>query len=1110
MKKNAFLLGCVCLAACIGTAGRFAIAAGQADQILAATGVKGGLIVHLGCGDPSTGSGQAGKLTATLRANDSYLVHGLDADAANVAAAREHIRSLGLYGPVSADTFDGKHLPYTDNLVNLVVAEDLGAVPMTEIMRVLAPNGVAYIKQGGAWSKTVKPRPKDIDDWTHYLHDASNNAVAHDTVVGPPRHYQWIAGPKWARSHDHLSSTSAVVSAGGRIFYIIDEGPTASVAIQPKWFLVARDAFNGVLLWKRPVGPWEGHLRSFRSGPSALARRLVAVGDRVYVTLGYGKAVTALDAATGKTLRTYGQTRNALEIIHHEGVLFVVVGDRPPDNTGGAATPNKPAKLWYWWPIYDENPPRTHIVAIKAEAGEMLWKKADADAARLMPTTLAAAGKRVFFQGPEHVFALDAASGRQLWRAPRRVSRRRPSWSAPTLVVYGDVVLSGDRASAPAGAATESGKAGRWIVDSQGGIAPPGQIIAFSAEAGKKLWESECRESYNSPPDVLVAGGVVWSGKLVKSKDPGITTGRDVRSGQVTRRRPKDQAQFRIGMGHHRCYRNKATVKYLVLGRDGIEFIDVATGKGQAHPWVRGACQYGVMPCNGLVYAPPHSCACHIESKLSSFNALAPAARARPAGAAGPRLEKGPAYAQVSALTGSTSSGRPSGNRQDWPTYRHDPGRSGKASTTVPAELTRGWRADLGGLRRAQSSRKLSSVVVADGKLFVASVDAHTVHALVAGSGKPVWRYTAGGRVDSPPTIWQGLALFGCADGWVYCLRSADGVLAWRFRAAPHERHIVSYGQVESAWPVHGSVLVQQGIVYAVAGRSSHLDGGMYLYRLNARTGRKLSETRVTAGALPDVLSSDGTSVFMRHKRFSKNGVEQKTPVAHLYSPAGFLDGDWWHRTYWLVGTAMGSGWGRWPNSGLQAPAGRLLVVDGADVYGFGRLNQYHRNGTHIGLGGTRYLLYAYARGPKPVKPSAGRTKAPKKPKSPRQRRRTPAAPPKVTARWSLRTGVMARAMVLSAKTLFVAGPPDVLGKTPPGTTYPYYIRSPKALQEQQAAFSGHKGAVLWVVSAADGKKLAEYRLDSPPVFDGMAAAGGRLFLATRAGEVLCFTGAKQ
>jgi 2-polyprenyl-3-methyl-5-hydroxy-6-metoxy-1,4-benzoquinol methylase len=70
-------------------------AAKLAGQILKATGVSGGLIVHVGCGD--------GKLTAALRADDGCLVHGLDRDAESVRIAREHIQSLGVYGSVSVE-----------------------------------------------------------------------------------------------------------------------------------------------------------------------------------------------------------------------------------------------------------------------------------------------------------------------------------------------------------------------------------------------------------------------------------------------------------------------------------------------------------------------------------------------------------------------------------------------------------------------------------------------------------------------------------------------------------------------------------------------------------------------------------------------------------------------------------------------------------------------------------------------------------------------------------------------------------------------------------------------------------------------------------------------
>ena len=57
------------------------------------------------------------------------------------------------------------------------------------------------------------------------------------------------------------------------------------------------------------------------------------------------------------------------------------------------------------------------------------------------------------------------------------------------------------------------------------------------------------------------------------------------------------------------------------------------------------------------------------------------------------------------------------------------------------------------------------------------------------------------------------------------------------------------------------------------------------------------------------------------------------------------------------------------------------------------------------------------------------------------------------------------------------------------------------------AAFEGRKGGVLEVCSKDNGEKLAEYRLDSPPVLDGMAAARGRLFVTTVDGRVVCMSG---
>ena len=1097
---------------------------GRAQKILEESGVQGGLVVHLGCGD--------GRLTAALRARESFLVHGLDADAGRVERARRHLQSLGLYGPVSVDRLRGSRLPYVDNLVQLIVVEEPAGVPMGEVTRVLAPGGVACVWQGGQWTRSIKPRPAEIDEWTHFLHDATNNAVSKDQRVGPPHQLQWVGGPTWQRSHEHLASVSALVASGGRVFSIEDEGPIVAVVLQPQWQLVARDAFSGVVLWKRSISLWPWHLRGFRSGPSDIARRLVAVGDRVYATLGIGQPLSALHAATGQTLIDYVGTEGALEVVHADGILYVVAGDPQAELAAEAARrrgerPGLTAVLPQR-PEYPEPPPRKRLLAIHAQTGKTLWTKGDADTAELMPTTLAVRHGRTFFQNPDEILCLDAASGKEIWRTRREVSRHRPAWSAPTLVVYGDVVLSGDRAVAerPPDAPADDRQV-YWYVTSAGGQSPEGELIAFSARTGERLWSCPAKECYNAPVDVLVAGGLVWTGRLVTAKEPGITEGRSPKTGEVVRTRPADQQFFQPGMGHHRCYRNKATERFLLLGRSGVELIDVATGEAVANHWTRGTCQYGVMPANGLLYVPPHTCACFITAKLDGFNCLAPKRKAdsgQRTAEEGDRLERGPAYEETTSRLSAVGSPL----SEDWPTYRHDAARSGCAASPVPGQLQEAWRVRLGG--------RLSSIVVAEGKLLVAQIDAHTVHALDAADGRPLWIYTAGGRVDSPPTVWQGRVLFGSADGWVYCLRADTGALAWRFRAAPADERIVSYGQIESLWPVPGSVLLHDGVVHCAAGRSSYLEGGIRVCRLDARTGRLLSETVLDdrdpqtgyqrkdavqgtniPGALPDVLSCDGHSVFMRHQRFDLEGKPQLPNVPHLFSSAGFLSDQWWHRTYWMIGAMMGTNYGGWPNPGNAVPAGRILVCDDQRVFGFGR-NQYIRHGAHVGIDGatvfhfrpdqeaerrfTYYQAFAIDRdkagvdpaikpapkaGPKPAGGSAAKPagKPAAKPAARSAARRQPPPPPK-QYRWTQKLPILVRGMVLAGDRLFMAGPPDLL-----------------LARDPCAAWQGTEGGKLLTASASDGSILAELPLQSPPVFDGLIAARGRLYLATTDGHVI-------
>ena len=894
-------LYCVVAAAlCVGGVHGATEEAGRlASKILNATAVKGGLVVHLGCG--------GGRLTAALRANDSYLVHGLDRDAENVREARDHIRSIGLYGEVSVDRLAGRRLPYAENLVNLLVSEDLGGIPMDEVMRVLVPNGVAYVKEGGQWTKTVKPWPSDIDEWTHHLHGPDGNPVANDLMVGPPKHYQWLAGPRWFRSHDTDSTISALVTAQGRIFYIVDEGPTSLTGdhnLPDKWTLVARDAFNGVLLWKVPIKQWGWREwkhtwlgRRPENLPVNLPRRLVAVDDKVYVTLGYHAPVSQLDAATGKVLQTYKGTDDTREILCHGNALILSVFK------GG----------------------RLGLVAANAHTGKTLWettreyrgssreyfdkwtKVDEREPTKVDPALNPAAdGKAVCLIDGQEIICLDFETGKPRWRT--KVTDVEPALWVGTLILHDKVVL----------------------------YAKPDELIGLAVDTGEKLWSQPVRKLgwlWFEWKDVFVIRGLVWAwgtdlaraefgrGKRkYRCRWPIHLNAFDPLTGELRKQVPLGNI-FKAGH-HHRCYRNKATPRYILASRRGTEFVDLEKGQHTVHNWVRGTCHLGMVPANGLQYAPTHPCVCYIDEKLNGFNVLA-AGRSEEQGAKseGGRLERGPAYGSIPQST----IGNP--HSDDWPTYRHDGMRSGATKASVPSRLASLWSVKVG--------RRLSPPTVAGDQVFVSLIDEHHVVALSARDGRELWESAAGARVDTPPTYHQGLVLFGSADGWAYCLRAADGALVWRFRAAPEDRRIGAFGQLESAWPVHGSILVQNGLAYFSAGRSSHLDGGICLYAVEPATGKLVHQAHLEGphldfenlsdniappqGALSDVPQGDGTYVYMRNLKFdSKLAKQDDSGGGRVRTRTGFLDDTYFKRASWSLGR------GNW---------GRLIVHDDQSLY---------------------------------------------------------------------------------------------------------------------------------------------------------------------------------
>jgi len=1032
-------------------------AAPSADAIRTESGITGGIAVHLGCGD--------GRLTAALHKDDRLLVQGLDTDAGNVEKAKAHMDSLGIYGKAWAELYDGRNLPHGDNMVNLIVVDDSADVTAREIDRVLAPLGVLIISQdnreirskiqypassiGNGFLKLTKPYPSNIDDWTHYLYDASGNAVSRDKEVRRPRHVQWYAGPRRSRHHDALASMSIMTSSGGRVFYIFDEGSTSLMHRPPHWKLTARDAFNGKLLWKRDIPTWMTHLYNFRAGPKQLSRRLVSVDDSVFTTLAFSAPAVRLDAASGKTVHTYEGSDKAEELVYHNGMLLVVTGD--PE-----ILISKSDKCYGYWEMSVQEDPTVDktIAAYDADTGAKLWSIHSKDLRHLVPLSLIALGDNVFYMDNEKLHCVEAASGKERWASPFETEGLFLRAYAPTVVAHGDVVMCL-----------------KWNT-----------FCGFSIETGKKLWENKGSMGFGAPADLFVIGGKAWTLPMTKSiwrdskrnADGYVTTGInipkteflnqaktavsvDIHTGKII-----DLFPFQHTQHHHRCYRNKATEDVILIGHSGIQVADLKERTTETHRWVRGLCQYGIMPANGYLYAPPDTCQCYNTGKINGFFALSEKnswADIKIEAALG----KGPAYRRASAAAKNRA-----GKTADWATYRGNSRRSGSTSSTAPERPKVKWTASIGDA--------LTAPVVSADKVFVADRDAYTVHCLNRKNGKPVWKYLANGPVDSPPTIYKGLCIFGCGDGSVYCLDAESGTLAWRFKTSKIERRIGYEDRLESPLRVSGSVLVQDDTAYFAAGYSSNLDGGIRVYGVDVTTGEERYFNTIASGHwgdergygfLADILSSDGTAINMRNVGFDAQLNRARNKGLIVLSTKSLLEDRWFHRQDWKA-----------PMGGK----GQLVVFNDSTSFSVvnpytglsrarkGKYKQFKQDGHHHQKF-TRYEEEFFPVGT--TIRASGKTKR--------------------ADSWSIDVKFQPRAMVLAADKLCTAGWVDA---------FAIETKTGRALDPKNP---DPHDSYLRIYSADRGKLVSDTRLKSEPVFDGMAVAGGELYLSLKDGTIVCF-----
>lgn len=225
---------------------------------------------------------------------------------------------------------------------------------------------------------------------------------------------------------------------------------------------------------------------------------------------------------------------------------------------------------------------------------------------------------------------------------------------------------------------------------------------------------------------------------------------------------------------------------------------------------------------------------------------------------------------------------------EDWPTWRHDAGRTAASVEELPDNLYLQWTKQY--TKREQvwddplnndlmQFDKIFEPIAVGNTLYMGFNDQDKVVAINTETGKELWSYYADGPVRLPITYNNENIYFTSDDGYLYCISAEKGKLIWKFRGGPADRKMLGNKRLISSWPARGGVVIENDTAYFAA--SIWPSMGIFIYAINARNGEV-------------IWKNDGTSadyIKQPHSAYSFAGIAPQGTMAlngnNLFIPGG-------------------------------------------------------------------------------------------------------------------------------------------------------------------------------------------------------------------------------
>lgn len=562
---------------------------------------KSGLCLVIGLEDQS--------VPIEIVRNSKFDVIALDESDDRVSDWRSKLQKSEVYGrKISAlQVNDLNDIPVVSELANLVWLNTKVEVSADEIIRLIAPRGIAIVKgvaenwldgSNLSWQVEVQKSGEDAlilkklpfemtGDWTHQYANPDNSAYGGESLWGSTRsedfEVQWLGRPGPRFQTDRSGRKPSPLAVNGRMF------------VQGNERIVAVDIYNGNILWLKDFSGL-GRMSIHRDCSNWAA-------DHEYIYLAIGSNLIKVDQKTGAVHKIISEDSGKNDWGFVSVLSDKIIGSSVPE--GSSYTDYHGGIGWYdakGGPMAFKVISRLLFVKDK-QGNKNIWDYKPKGVI-INPTITVYNNHICFVESEGVILSKDGRGGDDLfnntWLISLDLNSGKRLWKKRIQTMPGKTMYS-----------MAAGN-GKYVIVSSNNWKY--EIYTYDAEDGKLSWQKEQRWFHGDHGGHLSRPAIVNNRLVVKPVFYNLETG--------------ERQPFNVPKSGHGCASYALTEQAIFYRGGSVTQFNFDTREFSRWERLRPDCWISTIPAQGMILSPEAGGGCSCGNWLETSMVMAPVSRA--------------------------------------------------------------------------------------------------------------------------------------------------------------------------------------------------------------------------------------------------------------------------------------------------------------------------------------------------------------------------------------------------------------------------------------------------------------------------------------------------